>query len=352
MPKNWLYLLSWKRIVSILKNPEAHPQEAVLLVGMFIVLVLIILTIAALIVFRPSKEKKKPPKKLTKKQMVIRAGITLSIILILFASAMYYSSLPSFCRSCHIMKGEYYAWRESPHKGITCLSCHQKRGVLGLCMEKMRMTSMILSQLRKSYKEPITAVVWNESCLSCHSDVTQEKKIRYTIRVSHKETLDGGYKCTHCHNTIAHGKMVPNGKSPSMEECVLCHNDKRTSSNCRLCHVEDVGKKPREEIDYPKVHLEEPTSCRGCHPMETCNQCHGLEMPHPPKWEEGEHARDAFVDKELCWKCHINQECAECHTGNWPHPRNFVQTHGKDTSNCFNCHPKHLCGICHPEKKQ
>ncbi|MEW6189118.1 MAG: NapC/NirT family cytochrome c [Actinomycetota bacterium] len=350
MPKNWLYLLSRERIISILKNPEAHPQEAVLLMGMFIVVVLMILTIAALIVFRPSKEKRKPREKLTKRQITIRIGITLVIILVLLASAMYYSSLPNFCRSCHTMKGEYYAWKESPHKKVNCLSCHQQPGVLGLCMEKTRMTSMIISQLRRSYKEPITAMVRDESCLSCHSDITQEKKIRYTIRVSHKEILDSGYKCTNCHNTIAHGKMVPNGKFPAMERCVLCHNDKRASSNCRLCHIEDIGKNPREEVDFPKVHLEEPTSCRGCHPIETCNQCHGLEMPHPPNWEK-KHPREGFVNKKLCWKCHNMPFCQHCHKRMpWPHAEDFPKTHGPASKvpGACGCHEREkFCPICH-----
>ena len=58
---------------------------------------------------------------------------------------------------------------------------------------------------------------------------------------------------------VAHGKVTPTAKNPSMDKCIICHDKKRASNRCSLCHAQDVGKEPRKVlVGYPKstlIHL-------------------------------------------------------------------------------------------------
>ncbi|HAW60381.1 MAG TPA: hypothetical protein DCW86_02785 [Actinobacteria bacterium] len=330
-------------------HPEESPKETILLLGILLVLIFIVLTLIGIFAVKPPERKEK--KGISKKHIWITVDVIVFIILLSLTMGSIYTSQPSFCKLCHFEKRYHQSWQTSPHKEATCLSCHQEPGAIGFCIEKFEMVKRAISYVKQPQREkPATTQITNDSCLRCHKKIEKKTVVRYTIRVSHKEFLEKGERCVDCHNTVAHERMILAKKYPSMDKCILCHDDRTASSDCELCHVEDIGKRPRETMDYPKVHLEEPTHCRGCHPSEACNECHGLEMPHPPGWEKGEgHAREGFARKDVCYRCHSNAFCAKCHSGNWPHEKEFIETHKTATvEECARCgHGKNICDLCH-----
>lgn len=351
-------LFSLERIKYLIQNPRENPQETVLMVGIVIILPLILLTAVLLvysIIKRPPEEKKKG---MNKKLWTIVGILLISCLFVFAIFSLIYSSQPSYCHSCHEMRKEYTSWKKSSHKNVTCLSCHQEPGITNWAIMKIQTSRMTYLNMTKKYPKPIVTKVSDLSCIQCHSSLDVQQISHYGIKMSHKEPLKAGFRCNDCHNTVGHGKVTVEAHYPSMNDCIECHNSEKTSTKCSTCHTKDVGVKPRAQVvDYPKVHLEPPTDCRGCHPIEKCNACHGLEMPHPPGFAQSEvHGKlAAFEKKKLCFKCHAENGCGDCHI--WPsgHPDDWKKTHGPAAQGpvaregCLGCHDrsKDFCRLCH-----
>ncbi len=219
-------------------------------------------------------------------------------------------------------------------------------------------------------------MVSNGSCNRCHRSVANGTVTRHGIRVRHKDFLDRGYKCVYCHNTIAHGDNVPVPKFPTMDKCVLCHDNKRASAECKLCHVEEaIGEAREPRREFVKIATEIPWHCRGCHTLEIskkCIDCHGLEMPHSPEFKSGKHARLGFTQKSICWRCHPSNFglCNKCHVYPSPHgsESEWIRLHGpaakktiivevflEDSQfiDCYLCHDRpNMCDACHVGQKE
>ncbi len=355
MKEALLGLFTKEKVVEILSHPESNSQEAVLLLGMIIIIVFMLLILIGLFVVKPSKKDKETKvvkKKFRKERFLIGVEIFIVIILLITTSTLIYTSTPTFCKSCHVMQNEHENWKASAHQNVGCIACHHQPGLLGFGIGKNSLLRMTFKFFAKTYENPILTEVGNDSCNRCHEGVKDKSLISHTIKVSHKEFLEKGAKCIDCHNTVAHGKTILHRKYPHMDYCVTCHNDKEATSKCELCHVEDIGKRPREVMDYPKVHLEQIISCDGCHDTKTCNECHGIEMPHPPDFASPwQHAKLAVFERQrVCSKCHSLDFCNQCHL--FPgHQYEFKSTHGNagwDDHNCLGCHrTENFCALCH-----
>ncbi len=347
-----LLLFNKERILSILSNPQQNPKETVLLLGMILIIILIILILIAIFAVEPAQRKKQKGR--SRQRLLVGAEIAAVLVLILSVNGLLYTSQPRFCRACHQIRTEYQEWKTSTHSRVGCVACHQDPGIFGFINEKIERVDDLVSTVRDRYlttadRTPIRANVSNDSCRRCHS-VEKGSLVSYTIKVRHKEILGAGYNCTDCHNSVAHGESVTQPRQPSMDKCVQCHDNQVASAECRLCHVPDVGKKPRQVADYPKIHLEPPFNCEGCHDIQKCTECHGLEMPHPADWKQ-KHPREGFVNKQVCWRCHDKRFCRECHQ-KIPdaHPDDFPATHGKASQQpeSCSCHQREeFCPICH-----
>lgn len=357
--------------IEVLKNPQANPQLTVVVVGMLALFALILLSLGILIYFivesylMPKEEiiteqTKRIRRKISLRTLLIELGVASIVLSAVLSFSLYYTSQPSLCKSCHIIKADYQSWTESSHKEVGCLTCHSKPGITSFLTESIKRLNYLAYYVKGSYRRPLKAEVSNEACLRCHEETRQGTLVSRTIRISHQEIISGGYFCTDCHNTVAHGQTVAQQRYPTMDKCLTCHTGKSASSECRTCHVKDIGKPiralPRE---YVKVHMPERTTCRGCHPIEICIKCHGLEMPHPPDWvapPKRTHAKAAaFEKKEVCLRrCHPIQKCNECHM--FPgHYQGWKEDHSKGgpaaEPYCMFCHTvaknPYLCALCH-----
>lgn len=357
-------------VKEVLRNPAADPRKT-LLVGAILVVAILILVMLGLAVYSWLSVKKKrvvvvkPRRKISPRERWLGLGIFLAIIIGFLALGVSYTSRPSFCKGCHVEEREYNSWSQSSHKEVFCLACHQEPGISGWLSGKMSYLRWTLLFATHQYSNPIRASVTNLVCLRCHSKVTQKVVSRYGIRVRHKDFLEKGDRCTDCHNTIAHERVVPVAKYPTMEQCISCHNAKKASTECNLCHQSDTGEKIRKpKRSFVKITTPTPRQCRRCHSVERCIQCHGLELPHPPDWLAKEHPRRGFVNKPLCWKCHPSdfRSCNRCHMFPSLHEdeKEWVKLHGPaalkeliiDLANCSACHRENMCDACHVGKKE
>lgn len=377
-------------VLEVIARPGKDPTQTALVIGMLFLGLLVVAMLGFIIysLIHPTAEREivvvpiEPRPKLTRRELWVSWGIFSALTIVILGLASNYTSKPSFCGQCHIVQKEYRSWQDSSHRKVQCLACHQQPGISGFLIQKMGYLRETLLYFTDGYNTPLKAFVANESCLQCHNEITRKVVSSLGIRVRHQDFLEKGDRCTDCHNTVAHGDVVPIPRFPSMNKCVTCHDDIKVSARCNLCHKGDIGKVARKRgEDFVKVEVRFRRTCRGCHStIEPCvTRCHGVEMPHSEEWVlQGAHARTAFTNKPVCWRCHPGGPgdekpwsfCNRCHTFPPPHPsgKEWVKWHtpagryqippdilaGIETElDCVGCHGRatgDFCGLCHPGK--
>jgi hypothetical protein len=287
------------------------------------------------------------------------AFLLISFVIILISGVSALTPLPSFCNTCH--GRDYQAWKESPHREVNCDFCHQQSGLLGLGVQRVKVLRMFASQATGLYGRPVTAQVEREQCRLCHLDVESKVIVRNALRVSHDEFTKEGWQCTECHNTIAHKGVTPNEEFGTMEKCLECHNLERASTQCDLCHIENVERERRVTKDVWRVThgpawrslhgMGNLSSCSVCHSENYCAKCHKIALPHTEAWMAN-HGGIAKQVPDSCTQCHQQNLCKSCHQIEMPHPATFLPEHPKIEKQrgeafCLKCHMKASCDLCH-----
>ena len=347
-----------KHITAVIKQPELHMREIPILIGLGILAVFIFLILIAIIFVRPSKNKLKPLEAKELRRRVRKSyivGLVLGVVAIgSLGVVMEFASRPEFCAGCHEMKQAYKASHASMHKNADCLSCHQEPGISGVFIEKFQLIEMVFAK-SKVVGDVTSAQVTNEACLRCHKRILGSVEQVSTIRIKHKEPLEAGYSCTDCHFAkrmfhIDKRKLDKLG----MSRCVDCHNQKKASAECPVCHTQGSGITPSiARSHYPPVHIPDSINCKVCHTASTCTACHAIRVPHPADWANGGHGLQAFVGKKLCWECHDQKSCKKCHPSVFPHGEDWVKEHGPAlkarAEPCADCHKVEFCMMCHTD---
>lgn len=261
-----------------------------------------------------------------------------------------YSTSPSFCNSCHIMKPYYDAWKTSTHNFVACVDCHYPPGLTEKLTGKIQAVSQVVKYVTRTYGTKPYAEIKDASCLQseCHSKrlIQGRTLFKRGIIFDHRPHLvkqKRGIKlrCTSCHSQIVQGSHMT-----------------VTEQVCFICHFKGM-KAGREE-----------------NPIAGCPSCH-----RPPEGEielvSGKFSHTGFVGRQVpCTKCHLDavtgegnvtkQSCVSCHGEKERLDRlddveflhlNHVTKHKVE---CFQCHSeiKHAvrtttkpldfsCDICH-----
>ena len=337
----------WDSLTELVSNPTANLTASVLLLAV-VTIVLLIAVVAVLLWLATSSAPKAPKKSVPPEHRVQvdapvapkaptwfgRASPAL-IVLLLVASAVasfVATGTDDYCLSCHEAVGIAIAEGESglsgdqvsagSHTGVSCVGCHEDPPLpLGFIGGSFARVSHAINGYAGA--EVLVAPVGSRACLSCHDTVLDDVLTNDDrgIVVSHLEPVEAGMTCTECHSDLAHTADV--AFVPGMATCVRCHDGNEVSSECDLCHTGDSAL-ASESRPFPPQRLAKVTDCGGCHPQDTCDDCHGLRMPHASDFEMYEHARYAGFDKKvLCWRCHTLADCSKCHqvkpVGTWGH---------------------------------
>lgn len=173
--------------------------------------------------------------------VLVLGGATAALVIGLAGFSFWWTSQPSFCGRCHVMKPFIQAWTTSPHKDVKCETCHLSPGLYGFVGGKISSLQVVANYVRGNYKDwSFNAAVANENCLQCHESIMAADVHAKGITVSHKNIIGMGAKCIFCHSTVAHGSAVPVGSQthPTMATCLKCHNDKIAPLRCNLCHTQ------------------------------------------------------------------------------------------------------------------
>jgi c(7)-type cytochrome triheme protein len=166
-----------------------------------------------------------------------------------------------------------------------------------------------------------------KNCKMCHTNFAKAKpfsKVRTRPTFSHKAHLGRGAECATCHKGLENVVGPVTVKNmPVMDNCLTCHNDKKASPECSLCHS-DLS------LIKPATHK-------------------------TVRFLKEEHGRDARFSSVECEKCHRQTWCDQCHLGQLStriHSPNYLATHGREAErgdkNCALCHEvQNQCEKCH-----
>ncbi len=350
---------------SVLQDPTAHPREAVLVIGVGVVLLIAVLLLIG-IAFVSGEAARAGAVTETRRRRVRREAWVVAAAWMIASSALVFSGNLALtdrltCLRCHVDRLEAAIEHSTPHTEVGCADCHAAPGVAGRLALGIQTASDLLLASTGTGMGIAGRLPSSEACLRCHSGVT-EGTVSKIVRVSHAQfTRDATFRCLDCHGSVGHGPRGEPDDRPRMTLCLRCHDGETASAHCALCHpggITDV--RGVSKYDYPQVKLPPVTTCEGCHSMERCDACHGLRLPHPPGWATGpKHGRAAaFERRALCRKCHERNDCAtDCHPhGAAPgdsHPADWRTQHGVSDSPeaqqaCRACHfPGFGCRMCH-----
>jgi hypothetical protein len=295
------------------------------------------------------------------KPYVISAYLFLIIIFLTFGSIIF-SSQSNWCGACHVIRTEVTSWKVSSHSKLDCLSCHRDTGMLSIPSLQLRGLKHLVSWIFDSYSKPISTDVESRFCLYCHPTTVEKVIESSAIRVSHREFTPQLYACTDCHSDAGHSIKARRKNQPNMDRCLVCHNGKKASTKCDLCHTKELPDEIVASAKSPyliihgdkgkKTHgMGDTKTCQICHRKDFCRNCHLVDLPHPSNAGYS-HGKEARESAKPCWVCHQRSYCDGCHGLEMPHPADFLSQHAKLTEKngkkfCDRCHIDYTCDYCH-----
>lgn len=302
----------------------------------------------------------------------VRVAVVCAFAALLALAAYAGGGSSASCETCHVVEYEVVGWQQGTHRTVTCTRCHEPEPVAQFPAYVARRLTNLLSMAASDPASATATTVSDTGCLECHRNVLTEIVTgpgdSRSIAMRHSDVIDSGLRCTECHRAVGHEVL---GGADSglrgMSRCVSCHDGTTASNECETCHLQDILQSSIDQsTPYPKVELAPRETCKGCHSTASCDECHGLEMPHTRAFIEGDHARfAAFERKRVCWKCHQPYECGgngchlpgkehfSQHTPNWKEEHKLSIGDPDNPRTCRGaCHnheaPFSLCRRCHP----
>jgi len=208
--------------------------------------------------------------------------------------------------------------------------------------EKVKNFSLAIAKGRKKEagKKQSLKIKAND-CLRCHKTLFQQRGFA-NLYIDHRRHQANGVKCADCHRSIKH----PRPESVSEKICLDCHQRRRVSKKCRVCHppgsiLNDAIIPSTDTAKFlagstvksisltvgdfaaPK-HLwlrgQGDPVCRNCHPVPSfCNKCHKTFHKKIADWRlvHGRRLLKGEYSTTTCKQCHNPSWCAAtCHSNN------------------------------------
>lgn len=289
-----------------------------------------------------------------------------------------FSTHPSFCNSCHIMKPYYNAWKTSKHEGkAVCVDCHYPpaKSLGEHLWHKFQASAQVIKYITRTYSSKPFAEIPDASCLrsGCHSTRLLEGKVKTAkgIHFDHRPHLtetrrERKIRCVSCHSQIVVGNHV----EVTYSSCYLCHfrNQKidgvtKPIGGCLGCH--DLPSKSFQVSNMSYNHQDFVTkwgvSCENCHldviqgegkaEKDRCFNCHN----QPEKLARYDDM--PFIHENHVTKHHI--ACLHCHEEiqhGMPEAGQELMTRLNEPKIPWGIHPKPLpavtfeCSFCHEGK--
>ena len=120
----------------------------------------------------------------------------------------YFSTAPSACVNCHIMRPQYDAWQKSSHHtAAVCIDCHLPHDFFGKYLAKAengyRHSKEFTAQ---TFAEPIRVQargreILQANCIRCHQELVHGN-------AAGAEGQSAALRCVDCHSGVGHGERA------------------------------------------------------------------------------------------------------------------------------------------------
>ncbi|MFQ5612606.1 MAG: NapC/NirT family cytochrome c [Anaerolineae bacterium] len=267
---------------------------------------------------------------------VFLVGLPLAILIPVIGVSYSFEATanPTFCGSCHVMQEQYQAWNRSPHRTVTCDTCHYPPGVELFVQGKVVGLTEVVNNLAGTFGTKPHGTVDNANCEDCHPRaglIGVEAPYRGDIKFNHTELAPGNeygitMRCNNCHAHIVDGFhfqvrestcywchfMGREGQSTAVGDCFTCHETPRDET-----HVEVIAATNERDCTGAGCHASVTVGDGGVRP-ERCLACHGQ---IDPRAGEGQPMHELHIFSETTFLSR-KVECLECHD---------EITHGEET---------------------
>ncbi len=282
------------------------------------------------------------------------------VVVALFASLMNGTVSDVACVACHQTQANGLHGAAA-HGDLRCYQCHVGSSLDSLLAAKSDELRMVVSKVGSGSTSFSDARVSRSACLRCHQVVLGEVVSAGGIRIQHETCAVPPQACSDCHSGVFHGHDPYPGRGIAMDRCLLCHDGVDITAACDTCH-EGSGHADRPSTgswsvthgpQWENTHgMGELSTCSACHAPNMCEGCHGVPLPHPGGYVNGDHGAEAEQDPTRCVECHSQVFCDDCHGLSMPHDTEFMLKHStvvKDEGEavCATCHVLDECSLCH-----
>ena len=290
-----------------------------------------------------------------RRRWLVWAGVALALVCLLGLGVFGVVASRS-CTSCHDRDAFKAGTQASPHAGVECRSCHISPGVLGEAVFAVQRPLHAFFPVGRAADRD-AAKVPDSRCEACHEKVLQGVVVSNGMRIDHAKCAANA-SCTECHSSTAHGSATRWVRSYDMDRCLECHAA-TGNVKCDLCHQGKNRSARVKSSTFAVTHgpkwktthgMGDAATCTVCHKAGDCVDCHGVGVPHEPKFVEA-HASYATQPKAKCASCHKEAFCDSCHGTEMPHQAGFTPQHPtlakKQPDLCKRCHEASDCTTCH-----
>lgn len=303
----------------------------------------------------------------------IALAVLLGVILLGVAFDVSTAS-PSLCASCHEMEARHASWAASEHVKVDCVQCHQAPTAWYELPQRVAgrielLARDIAAHNAGEYTDPVDAPggkaspIEDATCLQCHS-ANRQATSGYRILIDHVEHAERNGSCVSCHVRTAHPEEERSAALSFMRQCFTCHGTDEYPDApvaCDACHPTDYKLLPQSHdvadwlTEHPAALKADPNGCAMCHQQSFCDDCHGVEIPHPANWAVAHSKVADERGRDVCARCHGAGPdlCTSCHhsaydasKGTWAEQHNAV-VYASGAAQCLECHGGIFCSHCH-----
>jgi len=127
---------------------------------------------------------------------------------LLFMGVYHASSASHFCATHHLLRGYTDSWRQSPHRDVNCLRCHEFRGFLGKLESKARGLNYVYLTVTNQFTVPTRARIFEQNCIGCHLGDYAEYQGVTGLPADHYALIKDSRSCLECHRETGHRENI------------------------------------------------------------------------------------------------------------------------------------------------
>ncbi|HET6498087.1 MAG TPA: hypothetical protein VFH17_03430 [Coriobacteriia bacterium] len=251
-----------------------------------------------------------------KRYVLLRAGLVVLAGVVLVGVPGYLASRPQFMERYPGLETAYRTWSGSLHSSVSCQECHVTPGVVPRAVYAARMLGEFYISLAPVTHEPgLLGTPTNEACNECHMELRTVSPAG-DLNIPHRAHVEMlGMACVDCHEYVVHEPGPHGANTPSMQDCLSCHDGVTADDDCAACHTDkdppDTHFEPQWVFGHSKVADE---GCNECHDWTEnwCGDCHAQRpASHGDDWR-AVHG-DRVETRRNCEVCHTGEFCVRCH---------------------------------------